>query len=409
MLTPAAIREIYKLQHEADSILNQRTVTRADGKRVDGLLAKIASIRASGMSGTEVRQHLANELGREMGRAPVEFDSLTPEQRAHQSIFRGFLTGKGDPELGEELRATSFAAGSQSLIFSAGSAGGVLVPQQFAAQVAEAQAAVDPLLDEEIVTVIKEENFGLKPLQIPGWDLSSIAAQKISETNQQNPQVIPSLNAPLLNHFTYRVTLAGSFEFENDSRAYDTAEKALARAIGVAIARGAGADLVNGDGSTGPQGILTGAVDSGVTTAAAGLLSLDDFVNIFFSVNKVYREAPKAAWLVADATLKKIRNAKDSSNRPLIDLDEDNPKICGKPVYVCPSLPSAAGSKGIIFGDLSFYYVHASAPYIKRRIQYPGLVEFGKVAWTGLQQIDAVVDDPSGGANSPIKYATLHV
>jgi HK97 family phage major capsid protein len=177
----------------------------------------------------------------------------------------------------------------------------------------------------------------------------------------------------------------------------------------VAIARGAGADLVNGDGSTGPQGILTGAVDSGVTTAAAGLLSLDDFVNIFFSVNKVYREAPKAAWLVADATLKKIRNAKDSSNRPLIDLDEDNPKICGKPVYVCPSLPSAAGSKGIIFGDLSFYYVHASAPYIKRRIQYPGLVEFGKVAWTGLQQIDAVVDDPSGGANSPIKYATLHV
>jgi hypothetical protein len=80
-----------------------------------------------------------------MGRAPVPFDESTPEQRAHQSMFRGFLTGKGlIQSLSRNSALPVFAAGTQSLIFSAGSAGGVLVPQQFATQVAEAQAAVDP-------------------------------------------------------------------------------------------------------------------------------------------------------------------------------------------------------------------------------------------------------------------------
>jgi hypothetical protein len=71
-------------------------------------------------------------------------------------------------------------------------------------------------------------------------------------------------------------------------------------------------------------------------------------------------------------------------------------------------MPSAAGSKGIVFGDLGAYFVHSSSLYIKRRMQYPGLVEFGKVAWTGLQMVDAIVDDPTSGTLPPIVYATLH-
>jgi hypothetical protein len=84
MLTPAAMREIHALQNQANQILNQRSVSRADGKRADLLIAKMASIKNTGYSTDEVRQHLANEIGRELGKAPTEFSTASPEQRMHE-------------------------------------------------------------------------------------------------------------------------------------------------------------------------------------------------------------------------------------------------------------------------------------------------------------------------------------
>jgi len=409
MITPAALREIHALQNQASQILNQRSVSRADGKRADLLLSKIAGIRQAGCSSDEQRQKLANELGREIGRVPVDFDNTSPELRKHEDIFKRFLAGAPDAELEKEVRATSFLAGSQTLILSSGPEGGVLVPFSFCQKVAEGRAAVDPLFNENVVTLVQESAFTLPPMQIPGWDLSTIKAVKVTETSQHNADVIPAINSDLLNRFTYRATLAGSVEFDEDAKAYGDTNTAMARAFGVAFGRGVGADLVNGDGATGPQGILTGAANSGYTTALGGSLSQADFTSVYFSVNKVYRDAPKCGWLMADATYKLVLNAKDSSNRPLFPLANDELRILGKPVYVCPSLPSAGGSKGIVFGDLGAYYVHSSSLFIRRRLQYPGLVEFGKVAWTGLQMVDAIVDDPTSGAMPPIVYATLHI
>jgi HK97 family phage major capsid protein len=409
MITPAALLEVHVLQNQASQILNQRSVSRADTKRADLLLSKIAGIRQAGCSTDEQRQKLANELGREMGKEAVDFDNTAPEERAHENIFKRFLAGAPDAELEKEVRATTFLAGSQTSVFSSGATGGVLVPFSFCQKVAEGRAAFDPLFDENVVTLIQERNYTLPPMQIPGWDLSTISAVKVTEAAQHNADVIPALNSPLLNRFTYRTTLAGSVEFDEDAKAYGSTDAAMARAFGVGFGRGVGADLVTGDGTTGPQGILTGAANSGVTTAAAGSLSQGDFVNIFFSVNAVYRAAPKCGWLMADATYKLVLNAKDSSNRPLFPLEDGVLKILGKPVFISSTMPSAANSKGIVFGDLGAYYVHSSSLFIRRRMQYPGLVEFGKVAWTGLQMVDAVVDDPTSGTLPPIVYATLHV
>jgi HK97 family phage major capsid protein len=226
------------------------------------------------------------------------------------------------------------------------------------------------------------------------------------------PQVIPNIDGKTTNKFTYRCTFAGDMEFEQDSKAYGSAEMALARALGVAFGRGVSSDLVVGDGVTGPQGALTGAVSSGFTSAAAGVLSLGDFNNVFYSVNPAYRNAPKAAWIMADATHKLVANAVDNSGRPLFPIKDGVLQICGRPAYISPSMPSGAGSKAVLFGDFGNYFVHSSTLLIRRRTQYPGLVEYGKVAWTGLQMVDAVVFDPTEGANSgafsPLKYLTLH-
>jgi HK97 family phage major capsid protein len=412
MITPAALREISQLQHQAETLLSQRSVSRADAKRADLVMAKIASIRQAGYSSDEQRQLLSNEINREIGLPTAQFDNSSPEQRAHESLFRRFLAGATDSALEQEQRATLLQAGQQTVVFTQGSAGGFLVPQKFSDEVVEARAAVDPMFSPDVVTLIQEDSFTLPPLTVSGWDLSTITATKVGETTQQTPGVIPNIDAKLLGKFTYRASISASLEFDADSKAYGSAENALARAFGVAFGRSISSDLVLGDGTTGPQGIVSGAVNAGITTAAAGKLGLTDFTGLFYSVNAAYRNAPKAAWLLADSTHKMAAEATDNSGRPLFPIVDGVLTILGRPAYSSPSMPSGPGSKGIIFGDLGAMHVHSSSLLLRRLIEVPGIVEFGRCIYHGLQMVDARVCDPSEGANSgafsPVKYALLH-
>jgi HK97 family phage major capsid protein len=352
----------------------------------------------------------------ESGLQQVDFTSETPEQRAHQQLFRRFL--KGDPDgmiqdAANELRSSTLLAGSETPIFTSGSQGGFLVPVAFASMVAEARAAIDPLFSADVCSLLQEDSFKLPQVTIPGWDLTSAIATKNTEGTQHAPDVVPPINGTLTGRHRYSLRLAGSFEFEGDSRAYGSAESALARAIGVAFARGVGADLITGaGGATAPQGALTGAVNSGITTAAAGVLGLGDINNIFFSLNPIYRNSPKCFWVMNDATWKLCNAAVDGAGRPLLPIGKDGQTLKGKPVLLSPSMPTGAGSTGILLGDFSHYYIHASTLLLQRQVQTPGLAEYGLMCFTGLQLVDAVVNDPSEGENSgafsPIKYATLH-
>lgn len=412
-LTPAAIREIHNLQKECERILAQTTVSRSDGKRADILISQIASIRATGVSTDERNETLANELAREIGAPHTDFS----KRKSHaQKIYKRFLQGASEVELQKELRATTFVAGTQSLGYTQGTAGGFLVPSEYHKDIREGMSAADPLLDAEVVTLVQEENYALRPLSLPGWDLSTAAAVKVGEIAQHGGDAIPTLTTKLLNNFAYRIAFDASTEWEEDSSSsYGDPMAALSRAQGVAIARGVGADLVNGDGTTGPQGIVTGSADSGVVTGALGAISFTDFSNVFFAVNKIYRESSKAAWLVNDAVMKQIRNAKDSSNRPLFPVHKGIVKIYGAPVLTCPSLPAYNASLGTqsagsfcVFGDLSAFTVHASAVLARRLTQVPGLVEYGKVRLHSLIMVDAAVNDPTAGALPPIVTARLH-
>lgn len=386
-LSPAALREMFALQQQAKQLLSQSTVTRSDSKKADLLIARISTIKQTGLASDEIRNQLVDELGREINDDPE-----------HRKLFRDYLRGVDDSEI--QRRATNLLAGTQAVTYTQGAAGGFLVPVSFQQKVTEGLAATDPLLDSSVVDLVQESGFTLPPLTVPGWDLSAATAVKVGEATQQNAQVIPAIDSKMLNKFTYRASLAASFEFEQDAKGYGDAYAAMGRAFGIAFARGIGQDLVNGDGSSAPQGIAVGAHNSGFT--AAGQFDLDFFTNVFFSVNPAYRASAKCAWLMSDAAYKLARKAKDGAQRPLIDIVEGESRILGKPVYVAPSLTSA-----VVFGDLSHYIVHASTMFLRRRIQTPGYVEYGKTLFTGLLMVDAVVHDPTDGALPPIVYATL--
>jgi HK97 family phage major capsid protein len=252
-------------------------------------------------------------------------------------------------------------------------------------------------------------------LQIPEWDLSQVAAVLLGEIVGQVPSSIPTLMQPLLNTFRFNVSFNMSMEWEQDAVTGYGADPidALARANGVALARGINRYLINGDGSTGPQGILNCA-DSGVVSSVSNGLTHDDLSNVFYSIDHIYRNAPKCAWLVTDGVEKIIRNLKDTAGRPLFPTQGDVLTIFGKPVYTAPDLPNYNPSLGTqaagsfcVFGDLSKYVIHASAVLQRRFTQTPGLIEAGMVRFHSQQLIDAVVCNPSPSGTPAIVSARL--
>jgi HK97 family phage major capsid protein len=409
-ISPTAVLEIRRLKSELDKLTVKPTMTRAEGKRADVIIAQISAIKEAGITDDDYRMAHAEALGLEI------HGSALRAREAHEKLFRMYMGKKSDSEIASAIAENrDFEAGQATPAFTQGPSGGFLVPMTFQQKVAEGLAAVDPLLDPAICNVVQESDFTLRPLQLPGWDLSTIAAVNIAEAAQHGPSAVPGITQELLNKYTYRLSLGASLEWEEDQRVYDSAMAAMGHAFGVGFARGIGADLVNGDGATAPQGVVTGAADSGVTAANLGKLVLGDFVNVFYSVNKAYRTSDKAAWLVSDAVAKMISNCVDDNHRPLFPVVDGVTQILGKPVYVAPSLPAYNASLGTqaagsfcVFGDLSHFTVHVSTMYLRRRLQLPGYIENGKALFTGLMMADAALQDPTDGALPPIVSARLH-
>lgn len=378
-----------------DTAKNQPTkmLTRSESKRVDAIIAEISMLKQMAKQSDEFRAAKIEGVSLEMAREKYA------REAEHRALFRDFLRG-GDIE----HRAQTFQAGTNAVTYTAGSQGGILVPVGFNDAVVEGMAATDPLLRDDVSTVITEPDFSLRPMTIPGWDLSQIAAVNIQETLGTKPGVCPQVSAKLTSKYTYRLSLSASLEWEEDEVAYGSAIAAMGRAYGIGFARGIGADLTTGTGGgNGPAGILNG-LTSVYTTANANKITYTDITSVYFSINAIHRQAPKAAWLMTDPVYQMVRNAVDNQGRPLIQVEGDNMLLLGKRVLISPSLPSSVFT---VFGDLSHYHVHRSTMFLRRSLQASGYVEYGMALYQGLLMCDGVLHDPSASGAPSVVVASL--
>ncbi|MBE6068078.1 MAG: phage major capsid protein [Clostridium lundense] len=116
-----------------------------------------------------------------------------------------------------------------------------------------------------------------------------------------------------------------------------------------------------GDGTGKPTGIFnaTGGAALGVTAESATAITLDEIMDLFYSLKSPYRK--NAIFTMNDATVKAIRKLKDGNGQyiwqPSVTAGQPD-TILNRPVktsaYV-PTLGSAA--KTIAFGDFSYYWV----------------------------------------------------
>jgi HK97 family phage major capsid protein len=305
-------------------------------------------------------------------------------------------------------------AGSQTISYTQGAAGGFLIPLDYEKIVFAALAQTDPLFSPGVCRFTMADTPTLQPQQISGWDLSSITASQINETSQQTAGNVPNvLGRVLRGSITYRVSLAASFEAEQDIPG--TMSK-LAMAMGIGFARKLGQDAINGNGTTQPQGIVT-PLTSIYTTANSGKIVADDLTAIYFAVNRIYRSSALCSWLVSDSTYRRIREAVDLNGRPLINMVDDRETILGKPVYICPSLPFA-GTQGspsvttnstIVFGDLSHFFVRCSKATLQRALNTTiADISHGQALYVARIRMDSAVFDPSvNNSAPPIVIATV--
>lgn len=380
----AAARELRAVLNEADALTaNGRTPTKGEEARLSVLLAQVKTLREN------------------------------PSVAGNDFCKRWFKAMLSGAELPQEARVDG-QAGTQSVTWTQGPAGGYLVPSEFADKLFIGMALTDPLLNEDIVTVIRRGTN--RPLLIPSWDLTTIKAVKKAEAAQNVRKNWPTAKQDKIgggDKWTYIAQVGASFELEDDD--FQPVIDQLALALGVGIARGAGADLAAGDGATSPLGIAN-ATDSGITQTTLNVITDVDLDNVFYSVDAFYRAQPKCAWLVTDAVHKQIRKAKDSNNRPLINVVNGAEFLLGKPLYICPSLPAYNASLGTqtagsfcVFGDLSRFVVTLTQPTLRRSIE-SGVsgAEFGEALYTSVARADSAIVDPTSGSKPAIVSARLH-
>jgi len=351
------------------------------------------------MSSDEMRSRYASALRQEI--APV----LDPEK--YKRHFLRYLHS------GIETEFRDFLAGTQSIAWTSGAAGGYTVPQLWENVIYETVAEIDPLLDASVTDFRVSAKPGLGPVNVMAWDLSQIAASVPGEAQQQDSLTIPTpKNVLLKSALSYRTTLGMSLEFEQDSALFENGVDKMVRAGSVGIARKLASDCVTGTNVT--AGLLSSLTSSYTTNYFPDAIGLFDIARMYFAVNRAYRAQPTCGWLMNDLTYELFRTAVDSNNRPLVNMVDDKETVMGKRVYISPSMPaptvSPVASGKVVFGDLSALHIRMGAPTLQR-IQNSALsamdITYGRVGYIFRAQADCAYLDPSNGASSPLALATV--
>jgi len=111
-----------------------------------------------------------------------------------------------------------------------------------------------------------------------------------------------------------------------------------------------------GNGTGKPTGIFaaSGGAQLGVTTAAINAITLDEVMDLFYSLKAPYRN--KATFVMNDSTVKLIRKLKDSNGQYLWQpsVKEATPDtILNRPIKTSAYVPTVAAAASVIaFGDL---------------------------------------------------------
>jgi len=298
----------------------------------------------------------------------------------YTKAFWNAMRGKNIPEIQNALQ------------IGTDSKGGFLVPEEFE------RTLIEGLEEENVVRQFAHVILSDNDKKIP------VVATRGSGSWVDEEGLIPesddAFGQVTLTAFKAATTIKVSSELLQDS-AFDV-ESYIARSFARRIGSTEEEAFISGNGTGKPTGILNGA-QLGVTTASATFITLDEVMDLFYSLKSPYRR--KAVFLTNESTIKALRKLKDANGQYLWapSVQQDTPdSILGRSIYLSSFMPElGTGKKTMAFGDFDYYWIADRQGRTFKRLDEL-YAQNDQVGFIGTQRVDAKVILPEA-----IKYLAM--
>ena len=278
--------------------------------------------------------------------ATVDAEAAKPEKKGRASdeyrdAFWRVMRAKSVPH--EILNALTIGTDSE---------GGYLVPDEYQ------RTLIDALQDQNIFRSLAHvitTSSGDRKIPV----VASHGTAAWIDEGGQYPESDDAFGQVSIGAYKLATMIKVSEELLNDS-VFDMPSyiaREFARRIGAAEEEA----FFTGDGSGKPLGVLaaTGGAETGVTAASATAITMDEIMDLFYSLRAPYRK--NAVFVMNDSTIKAIRKLKNNNGdylwQPSVQAGQPD-RLLNRPLYTSAFMPEIeAGAKTILFGDLGYYWV----------------------------------------------------
>jgi len=333
-----------------------RNLTTEENVQFDAMYAEQDELR-NGVKRIEQAEELKKELA---SKADEVRESAAPAKVEARDAFNAYLRKGVNGLNAAESRAIQElrdGGGTDTQITSNDGLGGFLVPENWSDFISATELFKSDI--EQVATVIRTANG--QAFNLPANDDVDQVAAILGEGTAATVSDMDFTNVKF-DPYTYGSGLVKVSNQLMSDNAFD-----LASFVGGQLAnrlkRGINAGLTSGNGTTAPQGVVTGS-SLGKTAASATAVTVSEAMDLFYSVDASYRNAPNAGWMMNSNTAKAIRILGFGETNdfpayvPGMSVGEPD-MLFGKPVYINEDMADiATGVKSILFGDLSQYYIH---------------------------------------------------
>jgi HK97 family phage major capsid protein len=230
-----------------------------------------------------------------------------------------------------------------------------LVPVTFFDQVWQKAREVGPMLRvSNILTTAAGEDIRFPQLTAFSTSSQVAAGGTIAPSD-------PTFSSVVLGAYKQAFLVAVAEELLSDSGVSLEAE--LARAGGNSIGFAVNTALTTGTGSDAPNGVVTASTLGVTGTAAAGLPTGDNIIDLYYSLDGAVRAASNFAFMASPTTISSIRKLKDTTGQYLFQpsLAAGTPDtLIGRPLIENPAMASGTSAKSILAGDWDAYRVRVA-------------------------------------------------
>lgn len=325
------------------------------------------------------------------------------------SLYGKWLRG-GDAA----LNADDWATIRNTMSTTTGSEGGFTVQTDVATSVLDALKAFGGM--RGVATVLRTEKGN--PMSFPTSDGTAEVGEIIAE-NTTATAADPVFGTKSLPVYKYSSKIAAvPFELLQDSSV--DIEAFVQNRLVTRLGRITNTHFTTGDGSSKPTGVIQAAT-TGVTaansTSQVTAIIYDSIINLIHSVDPAYRALGNCKFMMNDASVKVIRQIKDTAGRPIFVPGYDATSgggplsapdtLAGYPIVINQDVAvMAAGAKSIAFGDFSFYYIRDAMDISMFRFTDSAYTKLGQVGFLAWMRSGGNFIDVGGAVKIFVNAAT---